>query len=77
MESRPPQNVVVLAVLGFQIPCFRLETPALYPSSLFTNHEKHERKKDARDDLRDGKRASKIQDGVEVVVLRRLDGIVQ
>ena len=29
--TRPPKKVEVLAVLDFQIPCFRPETPPLYP----------------------------------------------
>jgi len=41
---RPPQDVDVLAVLDFQIPCFRPETPVLYPRRLLTNHEGHVRK---------------------------------
>ena len=51
--SRPPQDVGVLAVLDFQIPCFRPESPALNPSSLLTNQEAHER--NLRDDFKDGK----------------------
>ena len=34
-----PQDVDVLAVLDFQIPCLRSETHAFYPRSLLTNHE--------------------------------------
>ena len=33
-----PQDIDVLAVLNFQIPCFRPETPAFYLWSLLTNH---------------------------------------
>ena len=36
---RPPQDVDVLAVVDFQIPCYRPETPALYPRRLLINHE--------------------------------------
>ena len=39
---RPPQDVD--AVLDFQIPCFRPETPALYPRSFVTNHKGRGRK---------------------------------
>ena len=42
--TRPPQYVDVLAVLDFQIPCFRPETPGFYPRCLLTKHEGHERK---------------------------------
>ena len=42
--GRPPQDVDVLAVLDFQIPCFRPETPALYIRSLLTNLEGRGRK---------------------------------
>ena len=37
---RPPQDVDVLAVLDFQILCFRPETPILYPISLLTKKVK-------------------------------------
>ena len=42
--ARPPQDVDVLAVLDFKIPCFHPETPALYLRSLLTNHEGCRRK---------------------------------
>ena len=44
LESRPLQDVAVLAVLDFQIPCNRPESPTLYLRSTLTNHEGHERK---------------------------------
>ena len=44
IPNRPLQDVDVLAVLEFLIPCFRPVTPALYPRSLPTNHEGHGRK---------------------------------
>ena len=44
VSIRPPRDVDVLAVLDFQIPCFRPETPGLYPRSLPTNHECRGRK---------------------------------
>ena len=31
IQTRPPQDVDVLAVLDFQIPCFCPETPGFYP----------------------------------------------
>ena len=39
-----PFNNDVLGVFNFQIPCFRPESPALYPKSLPTFHEGHGRK---------------------------------
>ena len=68
VSTRPPQDVDVIAVLDFQIPCFRPETPALYPRSLLTNHEK----RTPTTTLGTGKRASMIQDGEDVDVLRSL-----
>ena len=50
---RPLQDVDVLAVLDFQISCFRPKSPALYPKSLPANHERHG-KKDVSDDFKDG-----------------------
>ena len=44
VSIRPPRDVDVLAVLDFQIPCFRPESPALNPSILLTNQEAHGRK---------------------------------
>ena len=44
VRIRPPQEVDVLAVLDFYIPCFRPEAPALHPRSLLTNHEGDGRK---------------------------------
>ena len=49
---RPSQEVDVLAVLDFQIPCFRPETPAFYARSELTNHEGRGREKDVWDDFR-------------------------
>ena len=39
LSIRPLQDVDVLAVLDFQIPCFRTETPPPYPKWLLTNQE--------------------------------------
>ena len=58
---RPPQDVDVPAVLDFQTPCFRPDPSAMYARSLLTNLECH------------GTRASKIQDGEDVDVLRSPD----
>ena len=44
IQERPPQDIDVPVVLDVQIPCFRLEIPALYLISLLTNHEGHGRK---------------------------------
>ena len=41
VSGRPPQDV---AVLDFQIPCFRPVIAALYSRSLLTNHGGHSRK---------------------------------
>jgi len=41
LPVRPPQDVDVLAVLDFQIPCFRPDTSSLHPRSLLTNQEGH------------------------------------
>ena len=38
-ETSLPQDVDVLAVRNFKIPCFRPETPPMYLRSLITNHE--------------------------------------
>ena len=40
---RPPQDVGVLAVLYFQNPCYRPETPGFYPRWLLTKPEDHGR----------------------------------
>ena len=39
ISTRPPQDVDVLAVLDFQIPFSRPETPGFYPRCLLTKHE--------------------------------------
>ena len=36
VRTRPPQDVDVLAVLDFQNPCYRPETPGFYPRCLLT-----------------------------------------
>ena len=41
VRGRAPQDVDVLAVLDFQILCFRPESPVLYPKMLLANHEHH------------------------------------
>ena len=39
IKIRPPQEVDVFAVLDFQIPCYRPESPTLYRKSLLTNQD--------------------------------------
>ena len=58
-HARRPQDVDVLGVLGFQITCFRPETPALYPRSLLTNHDGRGQNDNVGNDFT-GTRASKI-----------------
>ena len=41
VTGRSPQDVDVLAVLDFEIPRFRPETPGIYPRCLLTNHKGH------------------------------------
>ena len=50
---RPPENVDVLAVLNFQIPCFRSETPALYLEVRSPTTKAQEKNYDVRVDFRD------------------------
>ena len=56
LETKPTQDVEVLAVQDFQIPCFRPEGPGLYPQSLFAKHGAHD-KKTRTSALRTGTRA--------------------
>ena len=63
---RSPQDFDVLAVLNFQIPCFRPEIQALYLRCLLTLQ-------DVRDGFRDENESFKIQDGEDVDVLRSPD----
>ena len=70
VSSRAPQDVDVLAVLDSQIPSLGPEIPALYPRSLLTNPECYGKKLRRPTTLRRGTRASKIQDGEDVDVLR-------
>ena len=66
--ARPLQNIDVLAVLDFQIPAFRPKSPALYPESWLADRQRHGKK--TRTSATTGRRASKIQDGEDVEVLR-------
>ena len=62
VSIRPPQDVDVLAVLYFQIPCFRPETPALYPRSLLTNNEGRGQNENVRADFEGGNEGFKDPD---------------
>ena len=56
VSIRPPQDVDLLAILEFQIPWYRPETPTFYPRKYFTKNEDHfmDENKDVCDHLRDG-----------------------
>ena len=57
-----PRRFAVLAVLDFQIPCFRPETPALYPRSLLTNNEGRGQNENVRADFEGGNEGFKDPD---------------
>ena len=44
------QDVDVLAVLDFEIPCSRPETPGFHPKPLFLKYEGHDENKNLRND---------------------------
>ena len=50
LRSRPMQDVDVLAVLDFEIPCSRPETPGFHPKPLFLKYEGHDENKNLRND---------------------------
>ena len=68
--DRPPQNVDVLAVMDFQIPCLRPETPALYPRSLLTKRMLWTKTRTSATTLRTGPGSSKTKVGEDVDILR-------
>ena len=59
MYPSPLQDVDVLAVLDFQIPCSSPESPGFCLRYLLTKHEGHGRKLGVRDDCADRKEGLK------------------
>ena len=71
LRIRPPQDVDVPADLYFQIPCFRPKTHHLYPRSAHQPRRPWTKTRTSASSLETVTRASKIQDGEDVDVLRR------
>ena len=70
VRHRPPQDVDVLAVLDFEIPCLRPEIPALYQKLAYQPKRAWTKTRTSATTLGTGTRASKIKDGEDVDVLR-------
>ena len=62
MYPRPPQDVDVLAVLDFQIPCYRPESPTLYLRRSLTKDICEGRERGLRDTGRRGRRLPRNPD---------------
>ena len=58
-RTRPQQDVDVLTVLDFQIPCFRPENPAFYLTNHFGGSRPLDENWDVRDDFKDGNESFK------------------